>query len=76
MESIGVDVRFWGMKIIPIRFYRAGRRYEVKRVAMQFERKDGGKQFLCFAVDTGVNMAELLMDRQDLSWKIKEVLPA
>lgn len=67
---IGVDVSFWGQKIYPTRFMTEGRRYEIKRVMIRFERKDGGREFLCFGVDTGGAIAELQMDKTDLSWRL------
>jgi hypothetical protein len=67
---IGVEVSFWGEKIYPVRFMLNGRRYEIKRVVIRFERKDGGREFLCFGVDTGGAMAELRMDKRNFEWKI------
>ena len=72
---VGVDVSFWGSKMFPTRFVWGGRRHEIKRVTMKFERKDGGKRYLCFAVDTGQMMAELAMNREDLSWRLNNCHP-
>lgn len=71
-NTVGVDAAFWGTKIYPIRFTWNGRRYEVKRITMKFERKDGGRNYLCFAVDAGTMMAELVLDRTDLQWRLND----
>jgi hypothetical protein len=70
-ELIGVEVGFWGRRMTPLRFVWNGRRHEVKRVTMNFERTDGGKKYMCFAVDTGGMVAELVLDREDLIWKLQ-----
>jgi len=75
-EEIGVEVGFWGRKVIPLRFIWGGRRHEVKRVTLKFERKDGGKVFLGFSVDTGTMLAELLLDKEDLVWRIGHCAPS
>ena len=69
-DSVGVDAAFWGTKIYPLRFTWNGRRYEVKRITMKFERKNAGRKYLCFAVDTGGMLAELAFDRTDLQWRL------
>lgn len=63
-------VRFSGGKTEPIIFEWRERRYNVKRIALVFDRRDGNRRFLCFAVDTGGMMAELALDRDNLVWKI------
>jgi hypothetical protein len=75
-QLIGVEVSFWGRKVVPLRFVWEGRRHEVKRVTLKFERNDGGKEFLGFAVDTGTMLAELLLDKKDLVWRINKCEPS
>lgn len=70
-ELIGVEVGFWGRRVTPLRFVWSGKRYEVKRITMNFERRDGQKKYSCFAVDTGGMMAELILDREELIWKLR-----
>lgn len=72
-EHIQVDVRFGYLKMLPVRFYWSGREYTVRRVTIQFERTDGGKKYLCFGVDVGGMVAELALDKQDLTWKLQQV---
>lgn len=67
-----VWVEFDGLRVRPIRFWHGVREYEVKQVTMRFERSDGGRRYLCFAVDTGGAVAELSMDREDFSWRMRE----
>ncbi len=74
-EIVGVEAGFWGGKIYPLRFVWGGRRHEVKRVNLVFERKNGGRKYLCFVVDTGGMVAELAFDRQDLGFSITNVEP-
>lgn len=75
-EMVGVEVSFWGRKVFPIRFVWRGRRHEIKRVTGKFERSDGGRRYLCFGVDTGGMVAELAMDKDDLSWRIYQCEPS
>ena len=70
---IGVDVSFWGEKIYPTRFMFNGRRYEIKRITVRFERKDGGREFLCFGVETSGALAELRMDKSNFTWKLGSI---
>lgn len=72
-ESVGVEVSFGDDRVSPTRFVWRNRNYEVRRVTMQYERKDGGKRFLCFAVDTGGMTAELVMDTTDFKWRVGRV---
>jgi hypothetical protein len=74
-EMVGVEVGFWGSKMIPMRFMWHGRRHEIKRVTIKFEREDGGRKYLCFGVDTGGMLAELLLDRQSLVWRVGKCEP-
>lgn len=71
--AVGVEVGFWGTRVIPLRFVWNGRRYEVKRITMNFERRDGGRRYKCFAVDTGGMVAELRLDREELTWRLAAV---
>lgn len=72
---VGVEAGFWGSKIYPLRFVWNGRRHEVKRVNLVFERTDGGRKYVCFAVDTGGMVAELALDKQNLQFSITGVEP-
>ena len=69
-EGLKVLVEFDGLQIRPVRFWQGIREYEVKRVTMRFERKNGGRRWLCFAVDTGGALAELRLDRENLQFSI------
>lgn len=69
-ERIGVIVKFSNGKTVPIVFDWRGQRHNIKRISLVFDRADGGRRFLCFSVDTGGMIAELVMDRQDFVWRI------
>jgi len=69
-------VKFTQGKIKPEMFWLNGREYLIKNIALIFERNDGGRKYLCFAVDTGGMMAELVMDKQDLNWRITKCQPS
>ncbi len=75
-EMVGVDVSFWGSRVVPTRFVWDGRRHDVKRINMKFERKNAGRRYLCFALDTGSMLVELAMDREDLSWRVTRCAPS
>ncbi len=69
-EVIEVTADFkWG-KVTPISFVWKGRKFEVGRVTITFERKDGGRKFICFGVETTGMMAELAWDIQAMKWLI------
>ena len=68
-------VEFDGMRVRPVKFWREGREYEVRQVTMVFERKDGGRKYMCFAVNTGGMMAELRMDTQNFQFSIANLQP-
>jgi len=70
-----VIVEFSEGKVKPVRFWRGMREYEVKNVPMIFERQDGGRRYMCFAVDTGGIMAELVMDKESLDWRMGKCEP-
>ena len=72
-ERVNVLVKFFDGKTTPTLFEWRGRSYQIKRISLIFDRSDGGKKFLCFAVDTGSMMAELAMDSFNLNWFIKSI---
>ena len=71
-----VLVRFINGKVQPETFWLNGREYRVKSIALVFERSDGGKKYLCFSVDTGGMLAELVMDKADFSWRVAKCQPS
>ena len=75
-ERIVVGVEFALGKVVPRWFEWKGREYQVKRVPMVFERKDGGRKYLCFSVDASGMMVELVMDKEELSWRIGRCAPS
>lgn len=74
-ERVVVEVRFAEGGVCPLRFEWRGRGYEVRTVTMRFERKDGGRKFLCFAVEAGGMLAELVLDREGLTWSLGGTAP-
>lgn len=71
-----VVVRFAQGKVRPEMFWLNGREYRVKDIALVWERSDGDKKYLCFNVDTGGMLAELVMDKQDLNWRVTKCQPS
>ena len=67
-----VLVEFEGMNIRPVRFWRSNREYEVQKINLKFERKDGGRKYMCFAISTNEMETGLVFDREDLSWSLHE----
>lgn len=74
-ELVGVRVDFVSGEVRPIQFVWRGRQYRVQRVPLVFSRTDAGRKYLCFSVDVGGMLAELVMDRQDLVWRISRLTP-
>lgn len=70
MDGLKVVAEFSGLKVRPVRFEWRSREYRVERVTVEFERKDGGRKYLCFGVDTGGMVAELRLDRQNLQFSL------
>ena len=70
-----VIVRFGQGKVRPEVFWWNGREYKVKQIPLVFERKDGGRKYLCFSVDCGGMMAELQLDLQNFQFSIGQIRP-
>jgi hypothetical protein len=75
-ELVGINVRFGGGVVLPIGFDWRGRYYVVQRVTMTFERKNGGRRYLCFIAETAGMLAELAMDRESLIWRLGKCEPS
>ncbi|KKT97424.1 MAG: hypothetical protein UX80_C0009G0032 [Candidatus Amesbacteria bacterium GW2011_GWA2_47_11b] len=71
-----IVVRFSQGKVKPETFWWNGREYQVERIPLIFERKDGGRKYLCFSVDCGGMIAELVMDKEDLTWRLIKCAPS
>lgn len=69
-------VRFEKGKIRPVGFVREGREYQVKAIPLIYERKDGGRRYMCFNVDCGGMMAELVWDLQNFQWRVGKCAPS
>ncbi|HJZ05098.1 MAG TPA: hypothetical protein VJ327_04530 [Patescibacteria group bacterium] len=74
-ERIVVGVEFALGKVTPRWFGWRGREYQVKRVPMVFERKDGGRRYICFNVTTDGMIAELSLDTQNFQFSITNFQP-
>lgn len=70
-ERIDVLAKFSFGRAWPEKFWWHGREYEVVTVNLIFQRKDGGKKYLCFSVSTSGLEAELRLDREELLWSIQ-----
>lgn len=75
-ERINVIMKFSAGGARPITFEWRGKEYQVQRVALMFDRENGGRRYTCFSVDTGGMVTELVMDRQDWSWRITKCAPS
>lgn len=69
-ESVEVMTKFERGRIKPMWFVWRGRDFRVKGLPMTWERKDGGRRFLCFAVDTGGSLFELRLDRESYQFSV------
>jgi hypothetical protein len=69
-RELRVMVEFVGLQIRPVRFGWGKREYEVKNITMRYKRRDGGRDFMCFVVDTGGALAELRLDRESLQFSV------
>lgn len=58
-------------KINPVSFRWYGRDYEVSNINLIFNRRDGTRKYLCFAIDTSGMSVELRLDTGDLHWWIE-----
>ncbi len=76
MKLKNIQVSFSEGKIKPLSFIMGVREYKVERVTLMFERSDGGRKYLCFAVDTGGMVAELAWDLQEFSWRVAKCQPS
>ena len=71
-----VVVRFGGGKVKPEEFELNGRWYRVKQITLVWQKQDGQRKYMCFSVDTGGMLAELLWDRQSQDWRIGQCVPS
>lgn len=69
-EAVEVLARFSLGKMSVLRFWWRGRTYEVKRTTIKIERKDGGREFWCFGVETKTMVCELAMEKANLKWRL------
>lgn len=70
MENIEVGVWCGRLKTVPKVFVWKNRRYEVKKVTIEIERKDGNKKYKCFGIETDGMVAELRWNMTNLSWQL------
>ena len=75
-EVAVVEAGFGKKGVWPLSFVWEGRRHEVKRVTMRWEERNGGKKYACFTVDTGGMVAELMLDRENLEWRLGTCEPS
>jgi hypothetical protein len=69
-EMVEVLVRFARGQMQILRFYWQGRTHEVVRTTIRLERKDGGREFWCFGVETQTLVAELALEKAKLIWRL------
>lgn len=63
-------VTFFKGKIVPVGFTWYGREYVIDHINLNFNRRDGDRKYLCFAVDTSGMSVELRLDLTDLKFFI------
>jgi hypothetical protein len=71
-----VNVQFIGSKVVPISFIENGREHLVRKIALQFWRRDGNRKYLCFALSTFGRDVELAWSLDDLVWQITGSAPS
>ncbi|HCJ52478.1 MAG: hypothetical protein A2898_04345 [Candidatus Kerfeldbacteria bacterium RIFCSPLOWO2_01_FULL_48_11] len=72
-EPIRVVVDFDGVKVRPLAFLRAGKRYDVERVNLVYRKRVGSRYVWCFAVSDGGNTYGLEYDPERLIWVLSEI---
>ncbi len=68
MQRVEVLAKFEKGSVFPVKFFIGMREVEVQKINLVYQRKDGGKKFLCFAVSTLGFETELRFDRDNLTW--------
>lgn len=72
-EQIAVEVAFLHNKVLPRKFLWGSRVYEVKKVTMVHEEKQGNDKLYYFSVTDGINFFRLEFSTRDLSWVLSEL---
>lgn len=72
-EPIRVGVVFQRGVVIPRWFLRGGRRYNVARVTMRWQTREGAETILHLGVTDGTSLFELAFNQKTLSWTLVSV---
>ena len=72
-KPIQVGAIFGSNKIIPKWFVWDGRRYEVKKVNLVWQRAEGAALIHYFSVSDDANSYELAFDSKGMTWRLNKV---
>ncbi len=73
-EPVRVFADFSGIKVRPIAFIRkTGRRYDIQKVNLVYQKRVGDKYYWCFACSDNANTYVLFYNPEDLVWTLREV---
>ncbi|MDD5040420.1 MAG: hypothetical protein PHY34_04705 [Patescibacteria group bacterium] len=73
-EPVRVFADFSGAKVRPVAFIRAsGRRYDITRVNLVYQKRVGDRHHWCFACSDEANTYVLSYNPFDLIWVLEEV---
>jgi len=73
-ETVRVFADFSGTQVRPVAFIRStGRRYDIKRVNLVYQKRVGDRYHWCFACSDEANTYVLFYDPENLQWTLREV---
>jgi len=73
-EQVRVFADFNSTQVRPIAFIRkTGRRYDINKVNLVYQKRVGDKYHWCFACSDNANIYVLFYNPQSLQWTLREV---
>ena len=69
-DPVQVGVFFEEVKVHPVWFRWRGRKIQIQRVTMHWHSTQGRVSLSHFAVSNGLNLYELTLNHQDLTWRL------
>jgi len=72
-EKIEVEVDFLKKRVVPRKFFWAGRVYELKKITLVHFAWQGRVKVYYFSVSDGINFFRLSFNTDSLEWLLEEV---
>ncbi len=72
-EPIEVLVKFKGRQVLPAKFFWRGKEYEVEKVNLVHQQRQGSDKIYYFSVSDSANFFRLAFFTRDLSWRLEEL---